>query len=248
MPGVIGLSLMTLDLETGLGDANTIGFPLGNGPSQQSFLVRGIQQILATTPAFLEFCEFQFGPYQVELHKVETDAVLLVLSEGQPSTQHSKAVSELLQFIKADYAALVDSIQTLKADDNAYQSMSLDPVITTDPGVTADLTEVVAAMNSLSQMTIRYLGTPLVANHWRTLQEPQLSKFSIGNDGKISAAGAESQLSPEQLSAIRHWALRFHQRCTRIIRDYDGLVEQALPEHERWLLFGEETQKSDLEP
>lgn len=243
LPGVIGFSLMPLSQEKALGKAYSLGFFPGYGPDQQPMLVQGIQQIIATTPAILEFCEFQFGPYQVELHKIENEAVLLVLSEGHLSSQYSKAISELMQFIKADYAALVESIQVIKSDGGETQST------TTAQLSPANLADVVAAMNGLSEVAIRYLGTQLVANHWRTLQDVTLlSKFSISNDGTISVADIERQLSPEQLAEVRLWSQRFHQRCTRIIRDYDELVDQALNQQHRQLLFGEEVQGSNSDP
>lgn len=243
MPGVLGFSLMPLSQENALGKAYSLGFFQGYGPDQQPMLVQGIQQIIETTPGILEFCEFQFGPYQVELHKIENEAVLLVLSEGPLSSQYSKAVSELMQFIKADYAALVESIQALKSDDG-------EPALITMAQLsTANLADVVAAMNGLSEVAIRYLGTQLVANHWRTLQDvASLSKFSIGDDGTISVANMDRQLSPDQLAEVRLWSQRFHQRCTRIIRDYDELVDQTLDQQHRQLLFGEEMQGSNSAP
>ncbi|MEM9264458.1 MAG: hypothetical protein AAGA46_02940 [Cyanobacteria bacterium P01_F01_bin.13] len=231
LPGIIGLSLMSL--KDSLGHAHSIGFSQGNGPDQQPLLVQGIQQIIGTAPAFLEFCEFQFGPYQVALHKVESDAVLLVFIEGQLASQYSKAISELMQFIKADYPALVESIQAIKAD-------AIDPISMPVAQLqTARLEDVIAAMNSLSQETIRYLGTQLVANHWRMPQEVGwLRNFCVDADGTIGAKDLNPQLSPEQLADIRLWTQQFHQRCTRIIRDYDVLVVQTLPESYRQLLFG----------
>ena len=230
LPGIIGLSLMSLDDSA---DAHSVGFPQGDGPDQHPLLVKGIQQIIGTTPAFLEFCEFQLGPYQVELHKVESDTVLLIFRDSQLSSQYSKAVSELMQFIKADYPALVESIQAIKAEAVAPMATPAEQL------QTAGLEDVVVAMNSLSQITIRYLGTQLVANHWRTLQDVAwLRNFCVEDDGTISAADIDPQLSPEQLADIRLWTQRFHQRCTRIIRDYDVLVEQTLPEPHRQLLFG----------
>ena len=115
LPGIIGFSLMPLAQEEASGHAYSVGFPQGNGPSQQPLLVQGIQQIIGTTPASLEFCTFQFGPYQVDLYKVEHSSVLLVCSEGSLSSQHARAIRELMQFIKADYSALVESMQVISA-------------------------------------------------------------------------------------------------------------------------------------
>ena len=116
LPGIIGFSLIPLDQDDSLGQAYSVGFPAGNAPEQQSLLLKGIQQIISTTPASLEFCLFQLGPHQLELHKVESGAVLLVLSEGPLPSDYPKAVSELVQFIKADYSALVESIRGIRAE------------------------------------------------------------------------------------------------------------------------------------
>ncbi|MDV3348569.1 hypothetical protein QGP82_07705 [Leptothoe sp. LEGE 181152] len=233
LPGIIGFSLVPLNDTSN--HAYSVGFPQGNGPDKNPLLLQGIQQIIKTTPTSLEFCAFQFGSYQVELHKVESGAVLLVFSEGTLSSQYSKSVSELMQFIKADYLALVESIQSIHADN-------VTPATTfSAQRQTASVDDVVAAMNSLSQVTSRYLGTQLVANHWRTYQSQDmvwLKKFCISVDGTISVKDVDSKLSPEQLTEIRLWTQRFHQRCTRIIRDYDVLVEQTLPKEHWQLLFG----------
>lgn len=217
------------------GHAYSVGFPQGNGPDQQPLLLQGIQQIIKTTPTSLEFCAFQFGTYQVELHKVESGAALLILSEGLPCSQYSKSVSELMQFIKADYSALVESIRSIGVENVVHVSTFSTQL------QTAKLADVVAAMNSLSQVTSRYLGAQLVANHWRTHQSQDtgwLDQLRVSVDGTISAIDMEQQLSPEQLAEIRLWTQQFHQRCTRIIRDYDVLVEQTLPEQHWQLLFG----------
>lgn len=237
LPGVLGFSLIPLPPEEFLGDVYSIGFTHGDGPDDYPLLVEGMQEIIATTPAFLEFCEFQFEPYLVEVHKVDGEAVLLILREGERSDQYSKAVSELMQFIKADYPALVDSIQALKL---AGEERPLTPA---SQLLTANLQDVVAAINSLSEVAARYLGTQLVANHWRTLQESDwLTMFAVDNNGTITVADGPQRLSPEQLADVRVWTQRFHQRCTRIIRDYDVLVEQALPQSHWQLLFGDDEQ------
>lgn len=235
LPGIMGFSLMSLDLENpSEQEVYSLGFPPDQGLDQPSLLVQGIQQIIGTTPASLEFCAFQFSSYQVELYKAEHAAVLLVVSEGQLSDQYAKAVSELMQFIKADYPALIESIEALRAKDQKRD-------IAIPAATTAHLDDVVAAMNSLSQVTSRYLGPQLVANHWRTHQLEDidwLEKFYIAADGTISVEDTSPELSPTQLAEIRLWAQRFHQRCTRIIRDYDTLVEQTLPVQYWQLLFG----------
>lgn len=235
LPGIIGFSLMPLEQDDASGNIYSVGFAQGDGPDQHPLLLPGVQQIIKTMPASLEFCAFQFGTYQVELHKVESEAALLIFTESPLPDQYSKSVSELMQFIKADYPAFVEGMQWMFAENSARVSTVSHHL------QAANVDDVLAAMNSLSQITSRYLGTQLVANHWRTYQPPNgiwIDRFRVSIDGTISVTGMEQRISPEQLAEIRLWAQRFHQRCTRIIRDYDALVEQTLPEQYWRLLFG----------
>ena len=231
LPGILGFSLIPLDDLSA--QAYSVGFPKNNAPERHPLLLEGLQQIIQTTPASFEFCTFQFESYQVELHKVENEAVLLVFSKDARPNQYAKPISELMQFIKADCSALVDSIRAMRSDPL--------PQVLPVQSQTANLDDVLKAMNSLSKITCRYLGPQLVANHWRTHQSKGpawLDMFNIAGDGTITVAELTSQLSPEQLAEIRLWTRQFHQRCTRIIRDYDVLVEQTLPEQHWKLLFG----------
>ena len=177
LPGIIGFSLMSLGSEATPEQVYSAGFPQGLGLEQQPVLARGIQQIIQTTPPFLEFCTFQFGLYQIELYKVEQETLLIVVSQGQLASQYSKAVSELVQFIKADSSALVDSIRAITT---AREQQAKAPLVQPQ---TARLKDVVEAMNSLNQVSGRYLGPQLVANHWRELQNiTWLEKFCSTSD------------------------------------------------------------------
>lgn len=234
LPGILGLSLMPLDDLSS--HTYSVGFSQGNSPEHTPTLLHGIQQIIKTAPPLLEFCSFQFGSYRVELHKIENEAVLLVFSNGTLPDQYSRSVSELMQFIKADYSALIDSIDSIAANNLGYGSTASTKL------KTASTDDVIEAMNSLSQATSRYLGTQIVANHWRSSQPQDIAlvkSFRVSMDGTIGVTGVSQQLSPSQLAEIHQWAQRFHQRCSRIIRDYDVLIEQTLPEQHWQLLFGE---------
>ncbi|MBT9311250.1 hypothetical protein [Leptothoe kymatousa] len=237
LPGIIGFSLTSVDQGEIPSDIYSVGFNQGRCPDQRPLLVQGIQQIIQTTPPALEFCVFQFGGYQVELHKAENGAILLIFGEGPRSSQHSKAVNELMHFIKADYAALIESIETLNAG-NASGTIATD--LEQLPTVPVDT--VLAAMNSVSQVARRYLGAQLVVNHWRASQlrdSDWLGQFQIAADGTLSVTERHPELSPEQLAEVRVWIQRFHQRCTHIIRDYDILLAQTLSPSHWQLLFGE---------
>lgn len=237
LPGIIGFSLMSPSNQNISAESiDSVGFISRQRPEKSPILVQGIQQIIQTTPASLENCAFQFGLYQVELHKVENGVILLIVSEGQLSHKHAKAVSELLHFIKADYAALIESIRAINAHEYPKQlSKTIDqfPIIHVD-----DLLE---AMNSVSHVASRYLGPRLVADHWRDSRVKDLKwmkQFQIAADGTVSTVENIPELTPEQLAELRFWIQRFHQRCTRFIRDYDALVEESLSQHHWHLLFG----------
>ncbi len=237
LPGIIGFSLTSSNQDKSPARIYSAGFTQGRRPEQSPLLMQGIQQIIQTTPASLEYCTFQFGLYQVELHKVENGAILLIMSQGKLSDQHSKAVKELMHFIKADYTTLVASLQTINTDDRqgaSNQSTEQVPIIPMD--------DLLVAMNQASQVARRYLGPRLVAEHWRASQSPTLTwmkQFEIAADGTLSIAENTPALTPEQLTEVQFWMQRFRQRCTRFIRDYDTLVAQSLPKHHWQLLFGD---------
>ncbi|MEM6253669.1 MAG: hypothetical protein AAF821_12185 [Cyanobacteria bacterium P01_D01_bin.156] len=238
LPNIVGFSLIPLGQTISSDDIYSVGFKDGNCPKQHPLLVQGIQQILHTTPDSLEHCNFHFGDeHHIDLHKVENQAILLVVSKGQTSHEYLKAISELIHFIKADYTTLVESINATNADESSEDISAVTHTL-----LTTRLDDLLEAMNSISQITSRYLGARLVADHWRNTQLEDLiwmQQFQISADGTLSISGRLPELTPEQLTAIRLWTKRFHQRCHRFIRDYDTLVEQSLPRHHWQLLFGE---------
>jgi hypothetical protein len=110
----------------------------------------------------------------------------------------------------------------------------------------ATVSEVLVAMNQLSQFTIQYLGKFIVANHWRTNcpDVDWLRQFIVAPTGTLSLdvrsklMGGDL-LSDQQQAWIRAWVSGFSQRCTKVIRDYPTLVHQQALDQNQWQLLFE---------
>ncbi|MEO0867473.1 MAG: hypothetical protein AAFY17_03285 [Cyanobacteria bacterium J06642_11] len=238
LPGILGFSLMPPDQEKSSKNIYSVGFTQGRSPDQHPTLVHGVQQIIQTTPASLEHCTFQFSSHHIEIHKVENGAILLIFGQGEFADQHFKAISELIQFIKADYQALVDSIRAINtAHDQGYAPKGTDEQLPT-----VHIDDLLEAINSVSHITRRYLGSRFVTDYWQASQQQALAWMQhcqIEADGTLNVADGLPELTPEQLAELRGCMQQFHQQCTRFIRDYDTLVAKSLPQHHWQLLFGE---------
>jgi hypothetical protein len=111
----------------------------------------------------------------------------------------------------------------------------------------ANLKELLAALNHLSQFTIQYLGTVVVANYWKSTrpQSEWLAQFQIDRAAHLTLAGTPNAASTQTLTTEQHqeicnWTDAFIQRCAKVIRDFPLIVEQrALDEHQRFLLLNQ---------
>lgn len=104
--------------------------------------------------------------------------------------------------------------------------------------------EILAAMNTLSQFTTQYLGTLVVANYWQSTRPPDdwLLHFQIERSAQITfIVQVPSErlplLSEEQYQSLKHWVAAFVERCSKIIRNFANLLQQALEQRHQSLLF-----------
>ncbi len=121
---------------------------------------------------------------------------------------------------------------------------SAKPII---PPVTPrpNLKEFLTALNTLSYITTKYLGTAVIVNYWKSTRPNHdwLKTFDIDRSAKISLSSSVSQdmtqpISPEQLELLRKWIHSFMERCTRVIRDLPHLVDQsALTDRQKSILL-----------
>lgn len=231
LPGIIGLSLM----ENGESLGHSIGLTAARDPTQQPKLARSIQKILATAPAMLNFFTFQFaGDQQVAIYWVAAGRALIILRQGAATQAQIRAVNQLLQFIKADYRALIST------DNPPNDTQTLTDA--TGEGVNAQ--EILQAMNILTRQASYFLGPSLVAAHLKADQPANtvwLNRFHIESNGTISLAPhlapPDWRLTAGQLQIIRQWMQNFCQRCTKIVRDYLLIIQQALSKQQWQLLF-----------
>lgn len=104
--------------------------------------------------------------------------------------------------------------------------------------------EILAAMNALSQFTTQYLGTLVVANYWQSTRPPDdwLLHFQIERSAQMTfIVQVPSErlplLSEEQYQSVKCWVAAFVERCSKIIRNFAHLLQQALDHQQKALLF-----------
>lgn len=122
------------------------------------------------------------------------------------------------------------------------------PVEPARPKVPTSITvaDMLLALNSLSQFTTQFLGTPVIVNYWKSTRPDAewLKGFEVSRSARIELSGSMAQgpttaLSPEQQQWIRDWVAAFIKRCSQVIRDFPTLIEhKALQEDQKKLLLG----------
>ncbi len=107
LPGVAGVALMD-----GRSRPYFCGIDQRLNFQQKEALVRGIQQVVNTTPPGFKFFEFQFSGQQVYLYKLEHGIILLVLTtRGLVYSSYAEAIEQLKQELQQD---IVNSIATFR--------------------------------------------------------------------------------------------------------------------------------------
>lgn len=122
------------------------------------------------------------------------------------------------------------------------------PVEPARPKVPTSITvaDMLLALNSLSQFTTQFLGTPVIVNYWKSTRPDAewLKGFEVSRSARIELSGSMAQgpttaLSPEQQQWIRDWVAAFIKRCSQVIRDFPTLIEsKALQDDQKKLLLG----------
>jgi hypothetical protein len=108
----------------------------------------------------------------------------------------------------------------------------------------ANLKDLIAALNHLSQFTTQYLGTTVITNYWKSTRPSAewLSYFQVDRSAQFTFSGPESAnpqvISPEEHQQVQEWVAAFIQRCSKVIRDFPLIIEQrALDDPQKTLLL-----------
>ncbi len=106
------------------------------------------------------------------------------------------------------------------------------------------LSEVLIALNEVSLYTTQYLGNTVVGNKWKSTRPPidWLQQFQIDRSAQITFSGtsppdATAPLTEEQHGWICEWVHTFIQRCSAVILEFAGLLqEHSLTDRQRVIL------------
>lgn len=204
---------------------------------QREALAQGIQQVMATTPANFDRFEFQFVRYQVHLYKLTQSLVLMILASVEfELATHRRQIEQLKRELQHDLANAIATFRLLSgtitlSQQNYWQRSQDSPAI--------DPSDVVDALNQVSQLAVRYLGATVSSNYWKATRPAgkELISFEVDRTACIQFTGTAASLNVEQQQQIQAWAIAFVDRCAKIIRDFPLMLEQNLQPHQHRLLF-----------
>jgi hypothetical protein len=256
LPGISGVALM---------DGRTrpffYGLDTALNSQQKDALAQGIQQVVSTTPADFDAFSFRFSGRQAHIYKLTDGVILLVLTSEQASyEEYLAALKQLKVTLTEDLANSVATFRLLAGcitlDGQSYASDGAAKAIAeVGAGVarqshlcrsqTVSCSEMIAALNHLSDFTTQYLGKVIVANTWKSARPecPWLEVFEIDRSGrfKLTATAAlseKTELTPEQHQWLKDWVSAFVEHCGKIIRNFAAIVaEKALDPSQKSLLL-----------
>jgi len=119
-------------------------------------------------------------------------------------------------------------------------------VAAVNTSTSVSVNEAISALNHLSKFTTQYLGTHVITNYWKStrpthewlnqLQVDRSAQFSLDN---ATPAQLQAALTPDQQTWIQEWVAQFIKRCSQVMRDFPGLIQQkALNNEQKKLLLG----------
>lgn len=174
------------------------------------------------------------------------------VSPPSPSPVLSKPSAILEQFLEPEPASSepseLEPVESELAEVEPATPVPLQlvepPTVFSATSQNANVKDVLAAINALSQLTSRYLGTMVVANYWKSTRPAAdwLNHFQIERSGQMTfvvqiPSERLPTLTSEQLQSLQAWVAAFVTRCSKIIRDFAKIVQQSLNEHYLALLF-----------
>ncbi len=178
-----------------------------------------------------------------------------LLAEHQPNqaVQINPAVTDQAGIEAADLAlapetATAPSLETKPSEPKSLLSLSTETaqIASTEPIAPQPISvkEVLAAINTLSQITAQYLGTMVVANYWKVTcpDDDWLHHFQIERSGQMTyVVQIPSERLPlltvEQHQTIQIWVAAFLERCSKVIRNFAKIVQHSLDDRQKSLLL-----------
>ncbi len=231
LPGIAGVAVFA-----GRSDPFFYNVDSAFGAVQKETLSQGILQVVETIPESFETFEFQFSEFWVQLHRLRSALVLLVVANDSLSQEnYAPRLEALKQIIAQDYQTVINVLKEIEVEAPA-------PTIG----------EILEVLNLLCSFTAQYLGTPVIVNYLKSSRpdsqpsalrkEDWLQDFQVSRAAQVTFVGEpaelEQSLSEAEHQLLREWAMGFIHRCSLVVRDFATLVEQnALDPKQKVLLL-----------
>jgi len=154
-----------------------------------------------------------------------------------PSLQTSAPPSEGDASPQAQNGNLGTAAPPAPSSSASPASAPLPPTSPKPPAVAAatlSARDVVTALNQMSQVATHYLGNIVVTNYWKSSRPSieWLAQFQSDRSAQFTFKSATSTdlsypLTPEEEQWVREWVAAFVSRCSKVIRDFQEILQQS---------------------
>jgi hypothetical protein len=257
-------NLATANLVTNQSDKAKSATTLTVPSSSAGQLIETLMQVFETIPPVFDSFELAFDSYQARIHRIDEDALLLVLTQADlDETDYALKLTPCLQALTHDRATILNRLSTPivptppigRPIAPPIGRLIAPPVIPAiaPPTVTAALGSqtvtigaVLTAMNHVIDISVQYLGKTILNNQLKQScpADPWFESFTIQTDNQLkliitSAIPPDQPLTADQHAGLRQWIEQVIRAVRRVIRNFRELLQQQLTTTELSVLFTE---------
>ncbi|MES1025513.1 hypothetical protein ABN584_21685 [Gloeocapsa sp. BRSZ] len=247
IPGVLGVALI---------QGQSIPYFYANNRKieghEKHSLIEILQQSITIVSSEVDCFKFQVKEYYAYSYKLNYHLSFLVITDTDIAKNQLRALAaqQLKAILQKDVDQTIKTFKLLteafsqiqvfsnKAKPELYaiknSSLSLEEV-------SLNITELLNALNRLSQFSSNYIGTKLTANYWQ-LTRPNfdwLDNFQVNRSAELVFHGALTEtVTAQQHRIVKEWVAAFIKKSSQVIQDLPVMIEEiALDETHRRLLL-----------
>ncbi|WP_146087143.1 hypothetical protein [Chroococcidiopsis sp. TS-821] len=247
IPGVLGVALT---------QEKSIRYLYANNRKiegrEKHSLIEILQQRITIVSSEEDYLEFQVMGCYAYSYKLNESLSFLVITDTDIAKNQLRALAaqQLKAILQKDLDLTIKTFKILTETFSQLQAFStqLKPELSAlkhssfplEEGA-LNITELLNALNRLSQFSSNYIGTKLTVNYWQ-LTRPNfdwLDNFQINRSAELVFHGTITEtITAQQHRIVKEWVAAFIKKCSRIIQDLPVMIEEiALDETHRRLLL-----------
>jgi hypothetical protein len=89
--------------------------------------------------------------------------------------------------------------------------------------------EYLVALNSISQISQKFVGKMVTAKTWRACRPPDacIAQIQVSDAGELYYIGEDFSLNSDQKACLKTWRMEFIRHCSRVIRNFEQIVKTS---------------------